>query len=187
MQPFPSIPVGGRAGWAHRSATRQIPGEGEGLISSSPSIPPLGMLRRISGLWRNNCLDSDSKECVHRAEPAKKREKEVEKAWRSPLVKAYPEMQTDFLPLSSCVSSLCMYQRVCSHLTIYVSVFLLMQMMDQSLILWASCNMVFVVVRVHRSAVLAVILYDRRKFCKVVIDFGRLPNMTGTNKQASQA
>jgi len=62
-----------------------------------------------------------------------------------------------------------------------------MQMMDQSLILWASCNMVFVVVRVHRSAVLAVILYDRRKFCKVVIDFGRLPNMTGTNKQASQA
>lgn len=40
--------------------------------------------------------------------------------------KAYAEMQTACLSLSNCVSFLCVYQRVCSHLNIYASVFLLL-------------------------------------------------------------
>lgn len=76
MQPFPSVPVAGRA---HGSLGCGVPGGDGGLVLHN--IVSSGLLRRVSGLWRNTCLNSDSKECDHRTEPTRKKWRE---RWKKP-------------------------------------------------------------------------------------------------------
>lgn len=63
------------------------------------------------------------------------------------------------LSLSSCVSFLCGYSRVCSHLNILCFIISSSDANDgQALMLWANSRIVPVVIRLQRSAVLDVML-----------------------------